>query len=724
MGSFRASTKASAEEHPGPHRTGAFPKIALTPSTSCTVNSPAAQLGQVITKVGDGAYLYQPWKWVRFCPQPPRPTPGDQQIYRKASVRKPKALCQSNRHHPRAAPPSPRHPGQMGSFFPIAARPKMGSFFPRTPLLPLPRAEPPPSGLRYIHIFMRLTPSRLAFMLSATAALSLPLLAAEEAELKDSSGKTIIRYVVEAPKGIAPAGTTDPAKQLGLFLCFAEHERPTGDEILPVREALRRQGLSDQFVLVAGHSQALKMSMADHEPIRQLAEWAMKTYPINPRRIYMYGKGEGGKVSGEFGSTHPKLITASITYSWGWWVMPSELTEPIDPIKSAPEFYMVLGLRDLATHINTVRDTYTRLNAKGYHLIYREFDELGARTYHPPSNDDAIAWATRLRNKNIPPSAAESKLLNQFDADPPPAAGPGGYYDALALVGGAPAGTIVRKLLRNSNHAVRAAAAETCTHAIFSEETAAALAQSAVDPSPKVRRAAFRALAMYANWRSAAAQQVLIDLASHPEKLAEPSDRMSVVDAIGFAVRFQVKGVRQDPPMFQALVGLLTDKDEAVRVMAANILAPIRDPEFRGDGGRPEKKTPPGGWEQWLDEISAKEAGYRKDYDVCKPEAADAPGRSDYCTGGSYLLGFNPATGQPVAKQPAQAFQKMMHAAEQGYVPAEAALGMMYANGQGVQQNYVEAGKWWSKAAAGGHVLAAANAARAPKVPVPGAIPQ
>jgi hypothetical protein len=24
----------------------------------------------------------------------------------------------------------------------------------------------------------------------------------------------------------------------------------------------------------------------------------------------------------------PELITAGITYSWGWWAMPSELTEP------------------------------------------------------------------------------------------------------------------------------------------------------------------------------------------------------------------------------------------------------------------------------------------------------------------------------------------------------------------------------------------------------------
>src|SRR5579863_3339346 len=271
--------------------------------------------------------------------------------------------------------------------------------------------------------------------------LALSLHSAQETELKDDAGKTIIRYVIEVPAGLAPAGTTDPARQVGLFLCFPEHERPTGDELLPVRESLRRQGLSDSYVLLAGHSQALKMSLADHEPIRKLTEWALKNYPINPRRIYMYGKGEGGKVSGEFGSTHPNLITASITYSWGWWIMPSELTEPIDPVKSAPEFYMVLGLRDLATHIATVRDTYGRVNAKGYHVIYREFDDLGARTYHPASNDDAIAWATRLRNKNVAPSSTEAKLLNAA-----PHIGAGGYFDTLALVGGTPAGVVIQKL--------------------------------------------------------------------------------------------------------------------------------------------------------------------------------------------------------------------------------------------------------------------------------------
>jgi len=46
---------------------------------------------------------------------------------------------------------------------------------------------------------------------------------------------------------------------------------------------------------------------------------------------------------------------------------------------------------------------------------------------------------------------------------------------------------------------------------------------------------------------------------------------------------------------------------------------------------------------------------------------------------------------------------------------------MLYANGKGVQQDYTEARSWWTKAATGGHALAAtsaANARGAPKVTV------
>ena len=176
---------------------------------------------------------------------------------------------------------------------------------------------------------------------------------------------------------------------------------------------------------------------------------------------------------------------------------------------------------------------------------------------------------------------------------------------------------------------------------------------------------------------------------------------LTLIDALGYAVRFQVKGYRQDPPIFAALVDLLQDKDEEARTMAANILAPIRDHDFRGDAGRPEAKAPAGGWQSWLDEITAKQRGYSAGYDLCVDKHHLSAAAATYCEGG-------------VAHQPAVAFSKTRQAAELGFVPAQAMLGMMYANGTGTPQDYAEAGNWWAKAAANGHALAAQNLARVP----------
>jgi predicted esterase len=477
------------------------------------------------------------------------------------------------------------------------------------------------------------------------------LLGAQEAELKDEAGKTIVKYVVEAP--------SHPAQQLGLFLCFQEHDTPTGNDIFPVRQTLLRQGVLDQYVLLAAAPQSRKFGPADHEPIEKLIAWAMKKYPINPRRVYMFGKGEGSKISMEFAMTHPNSITAAIGYSWGAWSMPSELKEPIDFENKAPEIYLTLGRRDLDNHLSCVRDAYLRLREKGYHFIHREFDELGDRSYHPVSNDDAIFWATRLRNKNIAPSPVEVKLLKT------PAIS-NGYYPGLALVGGAPAGVVLEKLFASKDPAIRAAAAETCRHGIFGASTTAALAKLTADPSVEVRQAAIRALGMYANWRYQAAQAALIQLATNTS--ADQADRINAADALGYAVRLQVKGVRQDPPMFQALVSLLKDKDEPVRSTAALALAPAYEPA-------PRRRSPEGGWEKWLDELAAKERRVL------------------------------PATGDL-----ASAFQTTLKAAEGGSPVAQSAVAMMYANGKGVEQNYAEAARWWAKAASGGDLVAARHA--------------
>src|SRR6185295_14865422 len=62
---------------------------------------------------------------------------------------------------------------------------------------------------------------------------------APEQDLMDG-GKSIMKYVIEVPAGIAPAGTTDPAKQVGLVICSQEHDNPTGNDIFPVRQTFIR----------------------------------------------------------------------------------------------------------------------------------------------------------------------------------------------------------------------------------------------------------------------------------------------------------------------------------------------------------------------------------------------------------------------------------------------------------------------------------------------------
>ena len=476
----------------------------------------------------------------------------------------------------------------------------------------------------------------LAGLVAAACCLTPVIRAAEERLLKDEAGKTIAHYIVEAPAGIAPVGTTDPAKQVGLIFCFQEHGTLTGSDLFPVRETLRRLGLTDQYVLLAPHSQDPhgKMLAADHDAIKKLVAWAEKTYPINPRRVYLYGKGEGGKISGEFTMMHPELATAAISYSWGWWVMPSDINKAVDP-KTAPEFYMVVGERDYWHHLATVRDTYEKVKFKGYHVIDRESATLGERSYDPTTNDDAIRWVTRLRNKNIPPSAEEEKLLKAFSKGTP--APVSGYYPTLALVGGAPAGAIIQKLLVSSDARVRAAAAETCRHAIFDEATTAVLAKLISDPSASVRGQALIAVTAYAGWRSEAAQQALIQVAL--DNNADLERRIDAADAIAQAVKLEAGGVRQDPAMFKALVALNElknesgkkkyepakpgdslcdyncDKYEPLNAIAFLALAPIRT--YKWGGADEGQSAPAGGWQKWLKDTETEQAGDLAYYDVC-----------------------------------------------------------------------------------------------------------
>ena len=74
-----------------------------------------------------------------------------------------------------------------------------------------------------------------------------------------------------------------------------------------------------------------------------------------------------------------------------------------------------------------------------------------------------------------------------------------------------------------------------------------------------------------------------------------------------------------------------------------------------------------------------------------------------------FCIGYLYASGSGVPKDMGAATTHFRAAAERGYVPAQAVLGVHYSKGLGVRQNWTEAVNWYRKAAAGGHAGAAVN---------------
>ena len=71
-----------------------------------------------------------------------------------------------------------------------------------------------------------------------------------------------------------------------------------------------------------------------------------------------------------------------------------------------------------------------------------------------------------------------------------------------------------------------------------------------------------------------------------------------------------------------------------------------------------------------------------------------------------FNLGFMYANGQGVPQDYAEAVKWYRKAAEQGLASAQYNLGVVYNNGQGVPQDYAEAVKWFMKAAEQGNATA------------------
>ena len=438
---------------------------------------------------------------------------------------------------------------------------------------------------------------RPCLVLAALVSLhSAPLSAFDEGDIKDASGKPVLAYAVSAPKEMAPAGTTDPAKQLGLILCYHEHNGKVGDEMPPVIESLERLKAREGFVVIGVHHTEHQYTKDDHVHTVDLIAWAKKTFPINPRRIYNFGKGEGSTMSIEFALEHPDLIACAIGYSWGFRFMPDSK----DPEGELPGLYLAIGLKDTPTHPPMVRDTYAKAKPHGYHLLYREFDAQGP-SRHAPTNDEAITWLIATRNKVLPLDAKETALLKPLSSATPGESA----FDAATLVGGPQAGAVIAPLFTGHTDAIKLMAISTAERAEYGEAALASLAKALLDKSASVRKAAIAALGLNAEWGSHVSQEALAEVITSGKKF-DPEDHQLAVEAIGKAVALQTVH-QQDVVLYAALVKALDDESAGVRAAAFAILQPYQASDYKPEGDKAARKTALADWQTWLDGIIAKE---------------------------------------------------------------------------------------------------------------------
>lgn len=439
--------------------------------------------------------------------------------------------------------------------------------------------------------------------------LSCPLFALVEGELKekdlkpDGGEKFVIKYALEVPKTVAPAGTTDPTKQVGLFLCFHGHGGQATHEAGNVVRIMKGLKILDGYIVLGAKSQGEGWDEgADVEPVTKLSEWAKKTYPVNPRRVYTFGMSSGGNMSGVFGLARPEIIAASVIYGSG--VYKRGLMAKNYKL-DLPDFYMVMGLDDDDAHKSGSRGTYKAWKELGINVIYREIEGLPHTSHHPPTNDETILWATRLRHKTMALSKEETELLKPIAKTAKKDGADQAACDTIALVGGFQAGSVVKDLLDHKDAAVRVRAAQICDRALMGDDITAVLAKKAKDPDAEVRKAVFASLGTAATHRFMIAQDTLCFVLG--QKKWDLGEKLLAVQGLTTATRFHIRGFYQDPPLQTALVKALDDDELDVRKAAFAALKPIQDSGYDPEVERSKRKQSMAKWEEWLAKITGKD---------------------------------------------------------------------------------------------------------------------
>ena len=418
-------------------------------------------------------------------------------------------------------------------------------------------------------------------------------------ELKHPTTKAfIMKYLMWAPEKLPEK------KHLGLLVCFHGF---TGNETHFgfAYDSMKAANVAEHFVIISLKSKGAGWAKEDESDVLKTIDWVKSVYPIDPRRVFIWGMSNGGWMVSDFGGKHQDLIAGICRYC-GY--LPTAPTVK-DAAATQTEYYLVHGDADPDVGVDGSRNLRRSLRSLGYNYVYREIDGGGHVNIldHKNVREDVCRWMDALRHKQIPLSADEEKFLKGLsDAKKADAAlkKPDTWSEVLRI-GGPQAGQIVARAFKAESPSVREYAALACTQSVFAgEPTVAGLIDLLDDKNSGVREAAIKALGVFANWRYESAQMALGKIALKPKGVQD--ERGAATLLLADAARMPMLGnYDDDMPVFQALLTLMDDDAKGLREAAfAPLVAMVKD----GLGYDPTKtdKERAGAISKWMDWFNSK----------------------------------------------------------------------------------------------------------------------
>jgi hypothetical protein len=369
---------------------------------------------------------------------------------------------------------------------------------------------------------------------------------------------------------------------------------------------MKAAGLAEDYVVIGLKSKGAGWADADEAEVLQTIDWLKSTYPIDPRRVFLWGMSNGAWMVSTFGGKHQDSIAGIVRYC-GY---PPTAPAQKDAATTQTEYYLVHGDADEAVNVSGSRSLRQSLLQQHYHFVYRELDGKGHVEIiaNLQVREDACRWIDSLRHKTVPLQPDEDKFLRQFaDAKKSaPLLSKPETWNELLRIGGAPAGQVVARAMKSDSATVRANAAAACGRCLFAgDETVEGLIKLSEDKLPAVRTAALTALGVAANWRYDQAQLALGKLAL--KKKGDLNERGLATTLLTKAAELPLLGnFADDITTFQALLALMDDDNQTLRGVA---FAPLKVAVKDGLGYDPavtaaERKGPLAKWADWFAERS------------------------------------------------------------------------------------------------------------------------